>query len=140
MSKAIKVIDLLNKIANGEDIPKKIKLSDIVYYWDIDDRCYIDEDMNNWVNNIDNKWLEARISMDSKKDLNKEVEIIEEEPEIDIQGIEELEEYSIQGLEVSGYSMTQGEYLLEDGVEENREIINELIKAVKQLDNKINNK
>ena len=35
MSKTIKIIDLLNKIANGEDVPKKIKFRDDIYEFDI---------------------------------------------------------------------------------------------------------
>lgn len=31
MNKTIKVIDLLNKIANGEEVPKKIKINNIIY-------------------------------------------------------------------------------------------------------------
>ena len=126
MSKVIKVIDLLNKIANGEEVPKEIEFG----Y----ERFYCTENLR--YKNKNGETLGEAYSLD--KMLDDEVEIIEEEPEIDIQGIEELEEYSIQGLEVSGYSMTQGEYLLEDGIEENREIINELIKAVKQLDHQMN--
>ena len=37
MNKTIKVIDLLNKIANGEDVPKKIKWRDKIWdYWEGD--------------------------------------------------------------------------------------------------------
>ena len=36
----MKVIDLLNKIANGEVIPKKIKVNDNAYHYDIDDCDY----------------------------------------------------------------------------------------------------
>ena len=36
--------------------------------------------------------------------------------------------------------MTPAEYLLENGIEENREIINNLVKAVKQLDKKMEEK
>ena len=32
MSKAIRVIDLLNKIANGEELPEKVLILDKVYY------------------------------------------------------------------------------------------------------------
>ena len=52
--------------------------------------------------------------------------------------IEELDKFDIQGLEVSGYSMTQAEYLLEDGIEENRQKINELVKAVNQIRKDLN--
>lgn len=37
----MKVIDLLNKIANGEEVPKKIKYSDIEY--DFNNNEYINE-------------------------------------------------------------------------------------------------
>lgn len=35
MNKKIKIIDLLNKIANGEEVPDKIKYNSIIYNWDI---------------------------------------------------------------------------------------------------------
>lgn len=59
--------------------------------------------------------------------LNWEIEILEEEKKIP----EKLEEFDIQGLEVSGYSMTQAEYLLEDGVKENRKMINWILDYLK---------
>ena len=137
MSKTIKVIDLLNKIANGEEAPKKIKVKDYIFIWKVSDNgtgyYNVKEDTGYY-------WLEDYISLDDLQDLNTEIEIIEEEPEIDIQGIEEIEEFDIQGLEVSGYSMTDADYLFVVGIEESRKIINQLIKAVKQLDKRINNK
>lgn len=70
----IKVIDLLNKIANGEEIPKKIKINNVIYeyrgymyctekanYQDIEDYLF-----GKWNFNI----------------LNDEVEILEEEKKI----------------------------------------------------------
>ena len=36
--------------------------------------------------------------------------------------------------------MTPAEYLLEDGIKENRELINEILKWAKQLDKKIKEK
>lgn len=59
------------------------------------------------------------------------------EEEINIQDIERIDDFNIQGLEVGGYSMTQAEYLLEDGVSDNRDAINKLIKAIKQLDKQV---
>lgn len=53
--------------------------------------------------------------------------IIEEDKKIP----EKLEEFDIQGLEVSGYSMTQAEYLLEDGIKENREMLNWILDYLK---------
>ena len=69
----IKIIDLLNKIANGEEAPKKIKYKDIEYEYN--EKSYIDgfdDDLfvNVYCNEID---------------LNEEVEIIEEKVETSIE-------------------------------------------------------
>lgn len=66
----MKVIDLLNKISNGEEIPNKIRIE----HW-----CYKFE----WVEHLDNYYdinadldLMSVLSM-SKEELNYEVKIIE---------------------------------------------------------------
>lgn len=68
-----KIIDLLNKVANGEEAPKKIKYKDIEYEYN--GKSYIDgfdDDLfiNVYCNEID---------------LNEEVEIIEEKVETSIE-------------------------------------------------------
>ena len=70
----MKVIDLLNKIANGE-IPKKIKKKDIVYV--ADDSCYFS---NMYVEENDTS---HRLLLDFIPDLNNEIEIIEEDKKIE---------------------------------------------------------
>ena len=42
MNKTIKIIDLLNKIANGEEIPKKIKYDNYYCYYDKKKNEYVD--------------------------------------------------------------------------------------------------
>ena len=42
MNKTIKIIDLLNKIANGEEIPKKIKYDNYYCYYDKEKNKYVD--------------------------------------------------------------------------------------------------
>lgn len=93
----IKVIDLLNKIANGEEAPKKIKINNVIYeyrgfmyctekanYQDIEDYLF-----GKWNFNI----------------LNDEVEIIEEDKKIEKWGkcvLEEMEnctDYKIKDLQ-----------------------------------------
>lgn len=116
----MKVIDLLNKIANGEEVPKKINYNLRTYT----------------IKSKEGELLECRTDdnycLDLLQCLNDTVEIIEEEPEIDIQGIEELKSYNIN-------KKTQFEdfarALLDFGVK-----INELIKAIKQLDKQIKEK
>lgn len=127
MSKTIKVIDLLNKIANGENLPEKILLKDKVYYLIEDDegnKVYSQgKSKGNWELFIDHKILITRNLNEKVLILDDEVEIIEEEPEIDIQGIRDLpfDTHDIEWEDV-------------------RDSINQLNLAVKQLDNQINNK
>ena len=70
--KTIKIIDLLNKIADGEEIPKKIKYNDDLYTH-VDNYCYFCEETN--------EILSQNIYAEFSR-LNDEVEIIEEEKEI----------------------------------------------------------
>lgn len=119
MSKTIKVIDLLNKIANGEK-PEKIRLDGEIYKFcesstsiDLLYRLYGGNETG-WLHRID-------VSLD------EEIEIIEEEPEIDIQDIKEIVAVKNEGN-------------MFGGVYNNTCKINELIKAIKQLDKQIKEK
>ena len=112
MSQKIKVIELLNKIAKGEEV------SECVRYFHRMSRQY--ETMLVCQENIIDKLDRGII------DLNDGLEIIEEEPEIDIQNLEDIKPDTISGNQY----ITDAKTI----------IINKLIKAVKQLDNKINNK
>ena len=74
MRKTIKIIDLLNKIANGEEVPKKIKVGNNFYY--------------EYAENIDYRSKEGTYLFDTyiqinKEDMNMKVEIIEEDKEIE---------------------------------------------------------
>jgi hypothetical protein len=68
----MKVIDLLNKIANGEEVPKKIRINGWCYKFEWQDYAgnYLDESEE-----ID---LMSALSCD-KEELNKEVEILDDE-------------------------------------------------------------
>ena len=77
MMETMKVIDLLNKIANREEVHKKIKVFSFTYKYDYDDvgeeYTYLDENTNE---RLDNDLLIINL-------LNDEVEIIEDTPEED---------------------------------------------------------
>ena len=62
----MKVIDLLNKIAKGEEIPNEIKYNNIDYYWCKECKIYerFEDGRKDLYNDLDN--------------LNDEVEIIED--------------------------------------------------------------
>jgi len=72
----MKVIDLLNKIANGEEIPKKIRIDHWCYKFEWDETAgnYFDEKQN-----ID---LMSCLSMD-KEELNYEIHELEEDKKIE---------------------------------------------------------
>ena len=69
----MKIIDLLNKIANGEEIPKKIKVDNRFYY-------EYDEDID--YRSKDGTYLFDTYIQINKEDMNMEVEILEEEKKI----------------------------------------------------------
>ena len=69
----MKVIDLLNKIANGEEVPKKFK-------WCDDEWVYNNSASKNYFN--DNNCEDLFTVIDGSA-LNDEVEIIEEDKEIE---------------------------------------------------------
>lgn len=105
MNKPIKMIDLFNKIVKGEEVPQYIYHNGIEY--EFKGTTYYDNYGDLMCSNIDILTC-----------LNDEVEIIEEQEEIDIQGIEENNSSNPRA-------------------DVNQENINLLIKAVQQLDKKI---
>lgn len=71
----IKIIDLLNKIANGEEVPKKIKFMNSIWEY-----CK-NGSTQDYINDYD-KYLMELIPI-NKVGLNDEVEIIEEPKKIE---------------------------------------------------------
>ena len=63
----IKIIDLLNKSANGESLPLKIKYGGYEFQYDIINNCYVDKN---------DLMLEDHVNFFNK--INDEIEIIEE--------------------------------------------------------------
>ena len=76
----MKVIDLLNKIANGEEVPKRIKYINSIWEYDEKTKDYFHDDL----------WL--IYSMNSIGLTKREVEIIEDTPKED-KKIEKLRAY-----------------------------------------------
>ena len=103
----MKVIDLLKKIENGENVPKKIKVDQEIFEWDILENYYR--------RNNGDDLLELCTIFNTEELLSMEVELIEDE--IDIDSIEELKgivEYSTE-----------------------KKTINQLVQAVKQIDKRV---
>ncbi len=119
----MKVIDLLNKIANGEEVPKKIRVSCYEFEYNEEVNAYFDVEENSAYQSLIQNWL------NNSNKLNSEVEIIEEQQDIDIQSIEDLPKWVIR---------RDGEITQQEGKRlEMAYKINELAQAVKQLDKKI---
>ena len=77
----MKIIDLLNKIANDEEVPKKIRYNDTIYYYDEKD----DNELARYRSEgVFDKWLFDDCY------LNDEVEILEEDTPTQNQRIERL--------------------------------------------------
>ena len=129
----MKIIELLNKIANGEEVPKKIKVSCYEFEWRERGRYYANTTKGNYQTLLQD-WL------NNANKLNSEVEIIEDEEEIDIQSIEEIvgnTDVRMNNKEISAedYFYTITNIVLSINELKNKQ--NESLKAVKQLDKNI---
>ena len=120
MSKAIRVIDLLNKIANGEEVPYKVKYNGIIFTYNSSNKQGLKYVDLNKENEVFYRYLTGVVNK-----LTDEVEIIEEQEEIDIQSIEEIEP-----------AMNGNAYVIDNKTW----TLNQVIKAVKQLDKKTKEK
>lgn len=116
----MKLIELLNKMANEEKLPNKILIKDIVYYLINDEDGNIvysqRKDKKDWEAFIDHRLNITRCLNEDVLILDTGVEILEEYT-IDIESIEELNELS--------------------DCEERNMKINEIIRTVKQLNKEI---
>ena len=111
----MKVIDLLKKIEDGENIPQKIKVYQEVFEWDILEHYYRRSNGDDL--------LELCTIFNTGELLSMEVELIEDE--IDIDSIEEL---GIYEKDKKVYSPI---------IIDNRIKINKLVQAVKQLNKEV---
>ncbi len=130
MKKTIKVIDLLNKINNGEELPKKIRFTWIDYV-----EIYEYSEEHNWYYKIDDG---TSFSITTNITLNMKVEIIEEDEKP-----KEINKLTFRGKDI-GYG-AMGEWLdnpsdnelrVCSAIEEISITTNKIINAVNYLLNK----
>jgi hypothetical protein len=115
----MKVIDLLNKIANGEELPKKIKFNEAIYNFN--------ELYDDYEGLYGGDWLLKNHNDNLKCFLNDEVEILDEEDEfIDI------EELRVKLMGFADDSEEEKEFLNED-LRRITDKINDLIKNQKKI-------
>lgn len=125
MNKKIKIIDLLNKIANKEELPQKILTNDEVWYL-VEDKhgkfTYSQTKDDDWQQFIDYK-------LQITRSLNDEVLILDDEVEILEDNIEEIEELK--------YNVC-GDVARVPNNEQLTKKINELVKRINYIERKIN--
>ena len=89
----MKIIDLLNKIAKGEEVPKKIKYKGDIYIWGNTSEKYYEQERNY-----------VYVSFDTYE-LNDEIEIIEEVEDKEYEDIEEIPQVEIVDFLSTGEQM-----------------------------------
>ena len=72
----IKIVDLLNKIANGEEVPQEIKYKNIIRYFDEETQDYLSDEKGNELFLFFNVLTSGTGEL-LKKRLNDEVEVVE---------------------------------------------------------------
>ena len=122
MNKKIKVIELYERLAKQENMPGKIKYYNDIYYLCIDA-------LENVFYYETNKGFQLMIYINSVQALNREVEILEDE--------EEIEEIKVDD---NNYIVTDNGTNLKGRAIDITFVnkINEIIKKVNELDKKIN--
>ena len=113
----MKVIDLLKKIENGENIPQKIKVYQEVFEWDILEHYYKRSNGDDL--------LELCTIFNTGELLSMEVELIEDE--MDIDSIEELKSVT---------NNIDGTVCIMNKINELVQTVKQINKEVKELENR----
>jgi hypothetical protein len=86
----MKIIELLNKIANGEEVPNKVKYG--IHYWEYD------EEIKDYKDN-DDDYVFSYSNYDITDMLNKEIEIIADEEPQEHKIPDKLPYYSLEKIQ-----------------------------------------
>lgn len=114
----MKIIDLLNKIVNNEEVPKEIKLNGRLCSFDEEDKDYFCEEYGNII------WYLVDTSNNMNEVLYTDLEIIEEKPK-------KIEEIDICPLDTTCVSSV--DRATRSNVNKLLEKVDELTKAVNYL-------
>ena len=128
----MKIIDLINKINNNEEIPKKIKYEDIIFEYDKDRKEYIHK-FDDWCSET----LLFKVTNENTyfiQDLLKiEVEVIGENKEIDTINAYKLIEAPYLADCLKEKKFNEVAKMLKQSELEIVERVNDLVYAVKEL-------
>lgn len=121
--KKIKVIDLLNMIANGEEVPERIKCNHYEFKWN--------RDLKRYYHISSSATLGGGLSLDGI--LNDEVEIIEDKPTNEIEKLDTRIEQNIKGNykwvvynRDSKYTLSTPQKIIANKLNEIIDVLNEL--------------
>ena len=114
MEKKIKIIDLLNKIANGEEVPKKIKWDNDEWEYGVSKNYYSD--------------YEDLFTAIDGSNLTDEVEILDEEDEF-----EDIEEFQSFITNVGRVDNTNIELYIHTLFKQQTQLINNQKKIIERL-------
>ena len=128
----MKVIDLLNKIANGEEVPKEIKASRMTWYYEKGFSQYKNSNCQELIKYLNGHYSNFATGLTYKAILNYEVEIIEEDKEIE-EIRDERNLYDCTIWESEYQASTDLEKKIIDNIGYLIEKQKELIKAVNEL-------
>lgn len=117
----MKIIDLLNKIANGEEVPRQVDYYDITYTYNGD--CYVSNEGELLLDHIE----------ELTRCLNEEIEIIEEDKKIEKIEMDYLYK-NFEGNKINIYERLDKNFVeIERVLEIVTNTINELIDEVNKL-------
>ena len=119
----MKVIDLLNKIANDEEVPEKIKINNVIYEYRGYMYCTENANYQDIGNYLFGKW--------NFNILNEEVEILDEPKEIEYPIL-----HKTAPSETTGDQMPNWRYLIDCNFEHLNKTIYQLIGEVNKLNEK----
>lgn len=136
----MKVIDLLNKIANGEEVPEKIKFENVIYEYDKERKDYINK-IDDWCSetllfNVMNcHFIEEILENEVKliEDNNIAVDSIEELEVIDFINTPGKELSREENIKLNNQVLVDYFYIINDIIRNQ----NQTVQAVKQHDREI---
>ena len=122
----MKIIDLLNKIANGEEVPKKIIYKDIVREFDYEDKDYTckgDKDYYLFHDTLAEGTGDKMVT-----GLNDEIEIIEDTPKED-KKIKDKARFQYSQIPL-WFDMKEFIRVVNDNFERHQKALNEIIDKI----------
>lgn len=136
----MKIIDLLNKIANEEEMPKKIRVKNHIWAYEKGFKQYKNDNFQELLKFLLGYYKEDGFSFTLYGALNCEVELIEDEIDIDNINAYKLMEAPYMAQCLRGNQFDTSAELLKQSELEIVEKINKLVDKVNLIGNKIKEK